>query len=88
MSHELLIVPLPPRLNKHARLVRDARIDRRNRTAPQRRVLILGLHGGSTVTRRVTLYAFIGYCLLVFTGILALRVLLLVFRSAQADRAR
>jgi hypothetical protein len=32
------------------------------------------------VTHRVTLYAFIGYCLLVFAGILALRVLVLVFR--------
>jgi hypothetical protein len=39
-------------------------------------VLMLGLHGGPTVTHRVTLYAFIGYCLLVFAGILALRVLL------------
>ena len=43
-------------------------------------VLMLGLNGGPTVTHRVTLYAFIGYCLLVFAGILALRVLLLVFR--------
>ena len=43
-------------------------------------VLMLGLHGGPTLTHRVTLYAFIGYCLLVFAGILALRVLLLVFR--------
>jgi ubiquinone biosynthesis protein len=40
-------------------------------------VLILGLHGGP----RVTLYAFFGYCLLVFAGVLALRVLVLVFRS-------
>jgi ubiquinone biosynthesis protein len=43
-------------------------------------VLMLGLHGGPTVTHRVTLYAFIAYCLLVFAGILALRVLVLVFR--------
>jgi ubiquinone biosynthesis protein len=43
-------------------------------------VLMLGLHGGPTVTDRVTLYEFIGYCLLVFAGILALRVLVLVFR--------
>lgn len=34
----------------------------------------------SGATPGVTLYAFIGYCLLVFAGILALRVLLLVFR--------
>jgi ubiquinone biosynthesis protein len=43
-------------------------------------VLMLGLHGGPTVTHEVTLYAFIGYCLLVFAGILALRVVVLVFR--------
>ena len=44
-------------------------------------VLMLGLHGGPSVTRAVTLYAFFGYCLLVFAGVLALRVLVLVFRS-------
>jgi ubiquinone biosynthesis protein len=43
-------------------------------------VLMLGLHDGPTVTHQVTLYAFIGYCLLVFAGILALRVLVPVFR--------
>ena len=44
-------------------------------------VLMLGLHGGPSVTHSVTLYAFFGYFLLVFAGILALRVLVLVFRS-------
>jgi len=44
-------------------------------------VLILGLHGGPRVTHSVTLYAFFDYCLLVFAGVLALRVLVLVFRS-------
>jgi ubiquinone biosynthesis protein len=42
--------------------------------------LMLGLHGGPKVTHTVTLYAFFGYCLLVFAGVLALRVLVLVFR--------
>ena len=46
-------------------------------------VLMLGLHGGPNVTHRVTLYAFIGYCLLVFAGLLALRVLVLVFRRTD-----
>jgi ubiquinone biosynthesis protein len=46
-------------------------------------VLMLGLHGGPEVTHKVTLYAFLGYCLLVFAGILALRVLLLVFRPGS-----
>jgi hypothetical protein len=32
----------------------------------------------------VTLYAFFGYCLLVFAGVPALRVLVLVFRSETA----
>jgi ubiquinone biosynthesis protein len=44
-------------------------------------VLMLGLHEGPRVTHSVTLYAFFGYCLLVFAGVLALRVLVLVFRS-------
>jgi ubiquinone biosynthesis protein len=43
-------------------------------------VLMLGLHGGPNITHSVTLYAFFGYCLLVFAGVLALRVLVLVFR--------
>lgn len=43
-------------------------------------VLMLGLHGGPAITNTVTLYAFFGYCLLVIAAILALRVLVLVFR--------
>ncbi|HEY2443681.1 MAG TPA: AarF/UbiB family protein [Streptosporangiaceae bacterium] len=43
-------------------------------------VMMLGLHGGPSVTRSVTLYAFLGYCLLVTAAILAVRVLVLVFR--------
>lgn len=43
-------------------------------------VLMLGLRGGPTVTHTGTLYAFLGYCLLIFAGVLALRVLVLVFR--------
>jgi hypothetical protein len=43
-------------------------------------VLMLGLHGGPAITKTVTLYAFFGYCLLVVAAILALRVLVLVFR--------
>jgi ubiquinone biosynthesis protein len=43
-------------------------------------VLMLGLHGGPAITKTVTLYAFFGYCLLVIAAILALRVLVLIFR--------
>lgn len=43
-------------------------------------VLMLGLHGGPSVSHGVPLYAFFGYCLLVFAGVLALRVPVLVFR--------
>ena len=43
---------------------------------------MLGLHGGPDVAHRVTLYAFIGYSLLVFAGVLALRVLVIVFRPS------
>jgi ubiquinone biosynthesis protein len=42
--------------------------------------LMLGLHGGPAITSTVTLYAFIGYCLLAIAAILALRVLVTVFR--------
>ena len=43
-------------------------------------VMLIGLHGGPNVTRTVTLYTFFGYCLLVVAAILAVRVLVLVFR--------
>ncbi len=43
-------------------------------------VMMIGLHGGPLITGNVTLYAFFGYCLLVIAAILAVRVLVLVFR--------
>jgi ubiquinone biosynthesis protein len=43
-------------------------------------VQMLGLHGGPNVTHSVTLYAFLGYSLLVVAGMLALRVMVVVFR--------
>jgi ubiquinone biosynthesis protein len=43
-------------------------------------VMLIGLRGGPAITRTVTLYAFFGYCLLVVAAILAVRVLVLVFR--------
>jgi hypothetical protein len=43
-------------------------------------VLMLGLHGGPHITASVTLYQFLGYCLLVIAAILALRVLVTVLR--------
>jgi ubiquinone biosynthesis protein len=49
-------------------------------TAGIRAVLMLGLHGGPSITRTVALYAFFGYCLLVIAAILALRLLLTVIR--------
>ncbi|HEX3751479.1 MAG TPA: AarF/UbiB family protein [Streptosporangiaceae bacterium] len=47
-------------------------------------VLMIGLHGGPSVTHQVSLYAFFGYCLLVVAAILAVRVLVLVFRPDRA----
>ncbi len=46
-------------------------------------VLMLGLHGGPQLTARVSLFQFFGYCLLVISAILALRVLVLVFRPSR-----
>lgn len=43
-------------------------------------VLMLGLRGGPRLTTTVGLYQFLGYCLLVISAILALRILVLIFR--------
>jgi ubiquinone biosynthesis protein len=47
-------------------------------------VLMLGLSGGPAVTGEVTLYQFLGYGLLVISAILALRVLVTVFRPSRS----
>lgn len=84
---------LPLRLGLNIRLLADER-DRRYLTDLVHKVAItllaatfgviavqmLGLHGGPNVTHRVTLYAFLGYSLLVVAGMLARRVLMIVFR--------
>ena len=44
-------------------------------------VLMIGLHGGPALSKSVSLYSFFGYCLLVIAAILAVRVLVQVFRS-------
>lgn len=41
---------------------------------------MLGLHGGPALTKTVSLYSFLGYCLLVIAAILAVRVLIQAFR--------
>jgi ubiquinone biosynthesis protein len=46
-------------------------------------VMLLGLKGGPEMTSRVGLYQFLGYCMLVIGSILALRVLVSVFRFGQ-----
>lgn len=46
-------------------------------------VLMLGLRGGPAITPRVGLYAFFGYALLVVAAMLALRVLVAVFRPER-----
>ena len=43
-------------------------------------VLMIGLHGGPALSKTVSLYSFFGYCLLVIAAILAVRVLVQVFR--------
>jgi ubiquinone biosynthesis protein len=81
------------RLSVNVRLLADA-ADRRHITSLLHQVLLtflaaasgimavlmIGLHGGPAITPTVTLYAFFGYCLLVVAAILAVRVLVLVFR--------
>ena len=46
-------------------------------------VLMLGVHGGPSITTTVTVYQFLGYCLLVIAAILALRVLVTVLRPQK-----
>ena len=43
-------------------------------------VLMIGLRGGPALSKTVSLYSFFGYCLLVIAAILAVRVLVQVFR--------
>jgi ubiquinone biosynthesis protein len=45
-------------------------------------VLMIALHGGPALTSSVSLYSFFGYCLLVIAAILAVRVLVQVFRPS------
>lgn len=49
-------------------------------------VLMIGLRGGPALSASVSLYSFFGYCLLVIAAILALRVLVQVFRSDSRER--
>jgi ubiquinone biosynthesis protein len=81
------------RLSVHVRLLADQR-DRRHltgllnqvlltilaATAGIMAVLLLGTVGGPSVTTTVSLYQLLGYNLLVVSAILALRVLVLIFR--------
>ena len=46
-------------------------------------VLMIGLHGGPALSKSVSLYSFFGYCLLVIAAILAVRVLVQVFRPTS-----
>ncbi|GAA0360601.1 AarF/UbiB family protein [Microbispora corallina] len=86
------------RFSVNVRLLADAR-DRRHltgllhqvlltvlaATAGIMAVLLLGAGGGPRVTDAVGLYQLIGYNLLVVSGILALRVLVVVFRERRED---
>lgn len=48
-------------------------------------VLMIGIHGGPALSKTVSLYSFFGYCLLVIAAILAVRVLVQVFRPDPSD---
>jgi ubiquinone biosynthesis protein len=50
-------------------------------TAGLMAVVLLAIKGGPVMTPRVSLYQFLGYCLLVISSLLALRVLARVFRA-------
>ncbi|WP_328991615.1 AarF/UbiB family protein [Kribbella sp. NBC_01245] len=81
------------RLGLNVRLLADER-DRRHVTALLHQVLLtilaatagvmavllIGIDGGPTVTPQVSLFQLLGYNLLIICGVLALRVLVLIFR--------
>jgi ubiquinone biosynthesis protein len=50
-------------------------------TAGGMAVALLALKGGPAMTATISLYQFLGYCLLVICSLLALRVLAAVFRT-------
>lgn len=52
-------------------------------TAGLMAVVLLAIKGGPVLTRTVSLYQFLGYCLLVICSLLALRVLAGVFRAGS-----
>lgn len=86
------------RFNVNVRLLADRR-DRRTvsallnqvlltvlaATAGIMAVLLIGLRGGPAMTRTVGVYQFMGYCLLVICAVLALRVLVVIFRPERAS---
>jgi ubiquinone biosynthesis protein len=51
-------------------------------------ILMLGLRGGPTITSRVSLLPVLGYCLLVISAIVAVRVLALVFLVTEQTTDR
>jgi ubiquinone biosynthesis protein len=57
-------------------------------TAGLMAVVLLAIKGGPVMTSAVTLYQFLGYCLLVICSLLALRALAAVFTSAAGGGAR
>jgi ubiquinone biosynthesis protein len=50
-------------------------------------VVMPGLHGGPRLTATVSLCQFLGCCLLVISAILALRILVLIFRPTAPREA-
>ena len=70
------IVALLPMLRRLPR-----RVDRIAATAGGMAVALLALKGGPAMTETISLYQFLGYCLLVICALLALRVLAAVFRT-------
>ena len=55
-------------------------------TAGLMAVVLLSIKGGPVMTRTVSFYQFLGYCLLVICSLLALRVLAVVFTTGHGHR--
>lgn len=83
-----LSVNIRPLANEHDRqtvssMLHEALLTVLASTAGVMAVMLIGAEGGPAITESVSMYQFIGYTLLVFAFILAMRVLVLIFRLSR-----
>src|SRR5690606_34986658 len=83
-----LSVNIRPLANEHDRqtvssMLHEALLTVLASTAGVMAVMLIGAEGGPAIPESVSMYQFIGYTLLIFAFILAMRVLVLIFRLSR-----